>query len=342
MGLFKRAHVRGINFELMRRGLISFPNEKVADEIADAVADNIPEETVPEVTGEEGLSAEEAAEVIDQLVDVAEEIAQKTSGVKDPELNKLAASVDYNEAAAAHATDLMKKSAEEAGTSVTGDGRFQDAIMEGEGQIDAAQNPSSEVVGPQGTSDIDATAGAVGAERPQEDTPGATAITPGEVAKLSSLLSKLSQEDKGTNPGSGSTGTPAYTEPDTNMGMSGVAPDQGKTVQPKGPLTGTQIPQPAKQSVSPATPGEVAKLSSVLAQTFERLHKIGAIEDLPPALKEQIEKKKEESKDENGEKKDENGENGEKKDEEKKEENGQKEAAELLGALRVVAKHLPA
>jgi hypothetical protein len=335
MGLFKRAHVRGINFELMRRGLVAYPNEKVAEEVADAIADELPEETVPEVTGEEGLSPEDAAGVIDQLVDVAEEIAQKVGGVTDPELNKLAASVDYEKAASAHAQDLMDKAAVEAGTSVTGDGRFQNDIMEGEGQIDAAKNPSSEVVGPQGTSDLDASAGAVGAERPQEDTPGATAVTAGEVAKLSSLLAKLSQEDKGTGPGSGGMASPGYAEPDTNMGMSGVAPDQGKTVQPKGPLIGEQIPQPAKQTISPATPGEVAKLSSVLNQALAYISKTGGTEELPPELKEHIEKKKEEKEEDKDE-------NGEKKDEEKKEENGQKEAAELLTALRVVAKHLPA
>lgn len=349
MGIFKRAHVRGVTFELVRRGLLSFPSEKIADEVADAVADNLaqemppgggePEGGIPEITGEEGLTADEAAEVIDQLVDVAEEIAQKTGGVKDASFNKLAASISHQEAASLHAIALIEKAAAEEGTIVTGDGRFQDEIMAGEGQVDAEKNPSSEVTGPPGTTDLDTSAGAVGAEKPQDEMPGATDVTPGEVAKLSSLLRKLSQ-DTGTSPGSGDTGSTPYKEPATNVDMSGVAPDQGMTTQPKGPMIGEQQPQPAKQETSPETPGEVAKLSSALSTVFEALKKSGQLENLPPELKEKAEEKKEESSEGEGEKKEENGEK-KKENGEMKEENGEKNAAELLKALRIVAKHLP-
>ena len=311
MGLFKRAHVRGMMFELIRRDLLSFPSEKIADEVADAVADNLPdmpeegmeEEAelgegdipIPEMTGDEGLTAEEATAVVDQLVDVAEQIAEKTGNVKDAEFNKLAASVSYEDAAILHANAVMEKAALEEGTDVTGDGRFQDVMAEGQGPIDAAQNPSSEVVVPQGTTSLDTSAGAVGAEVPQEETPGASAITPGEVAKLSSLLKKLSETDNGTAPGSGDTGSDAYQEAPTNVAMSGVAPSQGTTTQPKGPVIGEQKPQPAQQAISPATPNEVSKLSSVLSQALEVLQKQGG--ELPPELKEAIEDKKDDKKD---------------------------------------------
>ena len=89
MGLFKRAHVRGMNHELVRQGLIGWPNEKIAEIAADEVADSfdavppeeemggeegIPpgmegegggEEEIPEVTDEEGLTPEQAAGVIE-------------------------------------------------------------------------------------------------------------------------------------------------------------------------------------------------------------------------------------------------------------------------------------
>ncbi len=354
MGLFKRAHVRGMVFELVRRDLLSFPSEKIADEVADAVADNLPdmppeamggegmpEEAmaaamaeggvpVPEITGDEGLTAEEATAVVDQLVEVAEQIAEKTGSVKDVEFNKLAASVSYEDAAVLHANAVMEKAALEEGTDVTGDGRFQDVMAEGQGPIDAAQNPSSEVVGPQGTTSLDTSVGAVGAEMPQAETPGATAVTSGEVAKLSSLLQKMSEADNGTAPGSGNTGSQAYQEASTNVAMSGVAPAQGKTVQPKGPLMGEQ--QPQSREVSPATPNEVSKLSSVLAQTLEMLKKQGG--ELPPELKEAIEDKKEDKEDDKEEDKKED-----KKEDEKEDE--KKEASELLRALQTVAKHLP-
>ena len=175
MGLFKRAHVNGMVVGLARAGLIQFPNDKIAEEVADAVADNIPDEMVPEVSGEEGLTAEEAAEVIDQIVGVAEQIAEKTGSAND-DFNKIASAVDIEMAAGYHAQRLMQKAAAEygqGGTDVTGDGQHQQALMEGGmGDIDAVKNPSSEVVGPQGSSKMDTSAGAVGAEVSQEE-PGA-------------------------------------------------------------------------------------------------------------------------------------------------------------------------
>lgn len=372
MGLFKRAHVRGINFELIRRGLISYPNEKIADETADAVADNIPApeeiaeqiiaaggtpeeaeaavnevasnsgEVLPEVSGEEGLTEEEAANVIQQLADVADEIAQQTGGeegaIKGAALRKLASSVDYEQAAHAHAVSVMEKAAEEYGTTVTGDGRFQETIMEGEGQVDADTNPSSDKVGPQGTTDLNADAGAVGAERPQDETPGPTDVTPSEVAKLSMLLRKLSQADgqaQGTAPGSGNTGAIGRQELTTNIDMSGVAPAVGTTVQPSGPMIGQQTENPAVQGTSPATPGEVAKLSSALIGALNRLSKRGEEDETgvtppstpPPSAEEKTEEEK-------------------KKEEEAKNEEGngteEKEASarQFLDALRVVAKHM--
>jgi len=326
MGLFKRAHVRGINHELVRQGLISWPTEKIAEEAADAVADELPEEEMPEISGEEGLSAEEAAGVIDKLVDVAEEIAEKTSHYKDEEFPKLAASVDYETAATVHATALMHKAAEEgAGTDVTGDGRFQEDMMEGGmGPLDAKKDPSSEKVGPQGTTTLDTSPGEVGAQEPQNPPPGASAATPSEVAKLSAQVDELLrlQKKSSTDPGSGDTGAPGHTEPPDNQAMSGVAPAQGKTTQPKGPLMGEQKPQPRTDSVP--TSGEVSKLSSLLQ---EAISKLGG--ELPPELKEKMEEKKEEkSDDDDGEEK----KDDEKGDDEKK--------AELANALQTLTEYV--
>jgi hypothetical protein len=295
MGLFKRAHVRGINHELVRQGLIGWPNEKIAEMAADEVADSydappeeegaeeelppeeegmppegMPEEGIPEVTGDEGLTPEQAAGVIEQLVEVAENIAAKTGGARDMEFPKLAAAVDYADAAEAHATALIIKAAEEAdGTDVTGDGRFQeDTTAGGMADIDARDNPSSEVTGPQGHSDVDTSVGEVGAQVPQEP-PGASAETPAEVAKLSAALVQYLQKKSDSNPGSGDTGSTGHEEPPDNQDMSGVAPAQGSTTQPKGPLMGEQKPQ--ERENSPSTPGEVAKLSSLLTRVFAKL-----------------------------------------------------------------------
>jgi len=356
MGLFKRAHVRGINFELIRRGLISYPNEKIADETSDAVADNIPdpaamqggmppemqgaEPGMPEITPESGLTEDEAANVIQQLADVAEEIAQKTGSVKNAALQKLAASVDYEQAAYAHAINVMEKAAEEfGGPPMAGDGTSNpEEMMAGEGEVDADTNPSDEKVGPQGTTDLDTGAGAVGAERPQESTPGPTDVTPGEVAKLSMLLRKLSQADgqaQGTAPGSGGTDSVGRQELQTNLTMSGVAPSMGTTTQPSGPMIGEQKENPAVQGTSPATPGEVAKLSSALITALTNLSKAGG--ELPPGLFPEVGEKKEEKTEEKTEEK---SEGEEKKEEGEGEEEKEASAREFLNALRVVAKNM--
>jgi len=286
MGLFKRAHVRGINHELVRQGMIGWPSEKIAEEATDVIADELAEEEIPEVSGDEGLSAEEAAAIIDQLVEVAEAIAEKTGQVHDDNLSKMAASVNYETAASAHATSLLQKAAAEAGTDVTGDGRFQETMMDGGmGHIDARKDPSSEKVGPQGTSTLDTSPGEVGAQTPQPETIGPAEEVSSEVSKLSSRIEKLNDllnKQSSTDPGSGNTGTPARKEPKDNQEMSGVAPAQGKTTQPKGPLMGSQQPQPRAES--PATPGEVAKLSSLLQNALNKLSG-----EVPPELKENAE-----------------------------------------------------
>ena len=327
MGLFKRAHVRGINFELVRQGLIAWPSEKISEEAADAIADNMPEEELPEVSEEEGLTEEEAANVIEKLVEVADEIAEQTGGVKDASFNKIAAEIDPYEAAILTANDLIEKAAMEAGTDVTGDGRFQEDNMSGGmANIDAVKDPSAEKVVSTGTTQLDTSPGAVGAEKPTDDAPGATAITDGEVAKLSQVFARLrkaagEEADEGTAPGAGDTSSPAYDEPTTNIKMDGAIA-QGQTGHPKGPQIGEQTPNPAMSNpVKPTS--EVAKLSSLLNRVLKQAEEEEKKDEFPPV--------KEEKKEDSEEKKEDA--------EEKKEET--KEAADLLNALRIVARHLP-
>jgi len=291
MGLFKRAHVRGINHELVRQGLIHWPNEKIAEIAADEVADayDLPEEElaaggeeeIPEVSDEEGLSPEQAADIIEQLVEVAENVAAKTGGVRDPEFPKLAASVDYAAAAEAHATALIVKAAAESdGTDVTGDGRFQEETTAGGmADIDARDNPSTEVTGPQGHSTLDTSPGEVGAQEPQDPPPGASAETPGEVAKLSAALVQYLQKKSDSNPGSGDTGSVGHMEPPDNQEMLGVAPAQGYSTLDTSPgEVGAQEPQEDLPGASAPTPGEVAKLSSLLTSVLGKLSEDKTVE----------------------------------------------------------------
>lgn len=68
MSLFKRAAVRGMAHELVRRNVITFPSKRAMEEAADAVADASP---MPEMAPEgEGHSPEQVAEIAQKLIDV--------------------------------------------------------------------------------------------------------------------------------------------------------------------------------------------------------------------------------------------------------------------------------
>ena len=253
VSLYKRAHVRGMAHQLTREGLINWPSKEAEEEAADAIADTLPEEAMaggveptgeevpPGATPEEGLSAEEAAVVLDQIVDVANQIAEKTGGYYDMGVNKEAAYTDYDEAASMSVSSLITKIADEdVGNLVTGDGRFQNEMAAGEGPMDIKMNPPGKWMVDRGTTNLDTSPGAVGQEVAQEPT-GATDSTPAEVAKLSALLKFMSAEGSNTAPpGEG------RKDLNDNMSMQAVV-GIGKTKQeiPAAAVVGTLKPNPA-------------------------------------------------------------------------------------------------
>jgi hypothetical protein len=261
MGLFKRAHVRGMVHEATLQGLVSWPSKQAEEEAADALADALEDEEMPEVTDEEGLTEEEAAEVLEQIVEVANAIEEKTGGAILEDTQKIAASMDYHSAASNAALSVMEKAAEETavatGPDVPGTSTpSPDNSATAEGEIDEVKNPSSDVVVPVGTSSVDTSAGAVGAEEPQVQEPGAVG-TPAnsEASKLSHILSALNKhaaaKADGASLSGGSAGGPAPTprkDVDDNLGIPGViAPGQGKSQQsiPRGANEGMLMRQPA-------------------------------------------------------------------------------------------------
>jgi len=282
MKLFKRAHFRGMAHELMRQGVISFPSEKIAEEVADAVADEYTDEEIPPVTDETGLTEDEAADAVQKLVEVAEVIAEKTGHVGDPNLNKMAAEVDLQKAASAHAAALMQKAALE-GPEVPGQG--EPVPAEGataETEIDNKDNPSAEVIVPKGQSSLDATPGAVGAQEVRPDQPGTQAdAPPEEVAdvKISQLLRKVAQDvapnPKGDGtPGSDGGNAPGREDLNTNIGMG------QDMIVPQGNTNITPPAEPVPLKPNPAAAGvtkqdkpqtdvqdDVKKAAQLLSQT---------------------------------------------------------------------------
>lgn len=232
MQLFKRAHFRGMVHELQRQGLVNLPNTKLAEEMADTVADEMSDEEVRPMTEEDGLTPEEAAAAIDKLVDVAQAIAAETGIEGAADINKAASEMDYEKLAYEHADALIGKAVKEAAT-IPGEAAAPTVGLDAtdEAKIDAVKNPSTSVVGPQGSSALDTTTGATGKEVKRTDQPGVQGTPPPEIisdVKLAEILNKLAMgAQTSSKPDSAGDGSPGAdggqgdgrADLPTNLGM---------------------------------------------------------------------------------------------------------------------------
>lgn len=298
MGIFKRAHVRGMTHELTRQGLISWPSKFAEEEAADAIADNLSEEELPEVSPEEGLTPEQAKAVLDQIVEVAQTINEHVDpeGVspEDEELNKLSAAFSYEEAAAASTYTLMQKVAEESSTSagptIPGETKpVPELGSTAEGEVDAKNYPSTEYTGPQGETSFDTAAGEVGQQIRREQQPGTQESSPNN--KLAGVLAHLKAAMDGASLSGGPAGgpTPAARKdlPDNLKIPGAVAPRMGVSSQnvPASAVVGTAMPHPAGEpgASAPVNNQLVAKQAMDLLLSTEegrdqlrQISKIGA------------------------------------------------------------------
>lgn len=276
MGLFKRAHVRGMVHELTRMGVVSWPTKLAEEMAADEIADALPDEVVPEQTEDDGLTPEQAEEALKQIVEVAEEIAEKTGGAIYEDTCKIASETSYEEMASYNALVLMEKAAEETaagGPIVPGqDAPSVDLGTTSEAEVDAKNNPSADVVVPQGTSEVDTSPGAVGAEETRMEQPGAVGSPPvSEAAKtaatlqsIESLLQKMAMDGASLSGGAAQGPAPAArVDLNDNLNIPGaVATSQGTTALdiPESATIGDTKKQPAGTPGATApTPNEPAK-----------------------------------------------------------------------------------
>lgn len=82
MSLFKRAAVRGMAHELVRRNIINFPSKLAMDEAADAVADASP---MPDMAPPEGEhSPEQVAEIAQKLIDIGHALMEQAGIAPHP------------------------------------------------------------------------------------------------------------------------------------------------------------------------------------------------------------------------------------------------------------------
>lgn len=271
MGLFKRATVAGMSHALTRVGIINWPSKQAEEEVVDAIADDFSDEEVPETTDDSGLTEEEAEVILDKIVEVAETLEAQTGGVVDPEINKEAASSDYMDVAAYTAERLMYKAAEETavatGPEIPGTSTpTPDNSATAEALQDEINVPSDELVVPQGTTAFNSYAGPVGAQVPQNQSPGAVASDPtGEVAKLANYLAALRKQSAAVDGASLSGGsaqgpvpTPRVDLNDNLLIAQAVAAGQGQTAQvvPNSAVVGATMANPA------GTPGVTAPISN--------------------------------------------------------------------------------
>lgn len=81
MGLFKRAAVRGMAHELVRRNIVNFPSKVAMDEAADAVADASP---MPETAPDMGHAPEDVASIAQKLIALGEALQAQAGIGMDP------------------------------------------------------------------------------------------------------------------------------------------------------------------------------------------------------------------------------------------------------------------
>jgi hypothetical protein len=276
MGIYKRAHIRGMVHELTRQGIVSWPTKFAEDEAADAIADNMGEEEVPELTPPDGLSPEQAKAVLDQIVEVAQTINEHADpaaiGPEEEELKQASASLDYADAAAVSIYTLMQKVAEESsstgGPMVPGETPPKPELgATAEAEIDAKNYPSAEYTGEPGSTRFNTAAGAVGQEMKRDVQPGAQENAPmGNVSKLAAILAHLGKSAadgaslSGGDTGLGKAPAPRKDLPD-NINIPGaVASSMGHSAQsiPQGANVGTIVGHPGGE------PGASAPVSNQL------------------------------------------------------------------------------
>jgi len=263
--------------ELTRQGIVSWPSKYAEEEVADAIADAAGEE-IPEVSGEEGLTPEQAKEVLDHIVDVAQIINQHaeagggTGGsAMDAAIKESAARLSYKDASAVSVYTLMQKVAEETeaagGPMVPGQTPPRPELgTTVEGEIDAKDYPSNEYTGAPGTTRFDTSAGAVGQEIRRDVQPGAQESSPdngpSKLAAILSYLGKSAMDGASLSGGAAGGPTPAARKdlPD-NLNIPGaVASRMGVSAQkvPANANVGELRSQPAGE------PGASAPVSNQL------------------------------------------------------------------------------
>lgn len=290
MGLYKRAAARGVAYELTRRGICEFPTKEAMDDCADAVADHMG--AAPEMSGDEGHSPEQVAEMANQLIAMGKALqANAGEGGKMAalELSKLAAEVDYESVAAAEASILMDKAAAEVRLASSlieggdkqntpGDAAKHDSVA----ALDQKQRPEGAHHLGMGNTQMDASTGHVGDLKVQPAAPknspaGSNSVNEDakKSAALQAIIEKHANKLVGLHEGKHQNSPAAAAQHDALAkldqknrpdGKYHVGQGNANFSEPQAHRVGKEMPHPSAPSNSPAGTNSVIHASKSAAE----------------------------------------------------------------------------
>ena len=203
--LFKRAFVRGLNQELLRKGVTVFPSKEAAEQAADYVADNcgMPD---PHFEGNK-VNYKIATDLCNMLVEASKLLCKEAGDKYQPGLNKTAASASPEDAAIADAWSVMEKCAAETSLMQGGDHpNTPEAAAQHDAMaaLDQVQRPTEyAVMGERGVGQWERKGeGVVGKEEPAPNAPGASAEGSNSLIETSAKAASLSDTIKKVASGS--------------------------------------------------------------------------------------------------------------------------------------------
>lgn len=171
--VFIHGFVSGMNNALMDAGLVSYPNEKVANEVSKSVADRF---RGPEFLPSEGIGKTSALKIANELINTFNYLKNQGYNLVNPEFTKKAASQTFEDRANAEAVLCMQKAASDASLADKTDNTPEQAAQnDSVGALDMQNRGPAEYVMEMGQTALDTSGAEVGKEKEAQDLENAYA-----------------------------------------------------------------------------------------------------------------------------------------------------------------------
>ncbi len=285
--MFKRAFVRGLNAELVRRGVAKYPSKEASDYASDFVADA---SGMPDPVSQADAVTEKIAEALcENLVKAGQELCKQAGNKYDTSLSKTASASTPADVALADTWALMQKAAAETGSLSEGakhpNTMANAAKTNDEAALEQARRPEGYAnLGEKGVGNYERKGqGAVGTEEKHPEAPKATghgtnSITENtaKMGSLAAIIRKVANSegslmqpggDQNTLSAAATSNAEAAQElsrrPEgyAHMGEKGVGKTEMKI--PSGAVVGREQPHPEPGGIGESAPGD----NSIIDQT---------------------------------------------------------------------------